>query len=286
MERHPEQPHHALGRGHRRDGVFRKPSNNANGNTRDRQGRLVTCEHGARRVTRTEYDGAVTVICDSFEGKRLNSPNDVVVKSDGSIWFTDPQFGILGNYEGHLDTPELPMNVYRVDGKTGEATVVADASRAERPQLLARRDEALHRRVPRRAAQDPRLRRHRRRQQARQPQGVDRRRPGRHARRLPHRRRRQSVVRLGHVARLDGVRIFNPAGEPIGISHCPSAAPISVSAGTANRLFMAAAIRSIRSTSTRRARRAGEIKVGRRRACGHHPPAWRFKAAIPSARPG
>src|SRR3984893_6809690 len=115
--------------------VCRKPSNNANGNTRDRQGRLVTCEHDARRVTRTEYDGSITVICDRYAGKRLNSPNDVVVKSDGSIWFTDPQFGILGYYEGHLDTPELPMNVYRVDGQTGEATVVADG--IEAPNGLA-----------------------------------------------------------------------------------------------------------------------------------------------------
>src|SRR5688572_14527315 len=70
--------------------AFRKPSNNANGNTRDRQGRIVTCEHGGRRVTRTEHDGTITVVADSFKGKRLNSPNDVVVKSDGSIWFTDP----------------------------------------------------------------------------------------------------------------------------------------------------------------------------------------------------
>src|SRR5262249_13375827 len=80
--------------------VYRKPSNHANGNTRDRQGRLVTCEHEGRRVTRTEYDGSITVILNRFDGKRLNSPNDVVVKSDGSIWFTDPPFGILGNYEG------------------------------------------------------------------------------------------------------------------------------------------------------------------------------------------
>jgi gluconolactonase len=105
---------------------FRKPSNNGNGNTRDRQGRLVTCEHLTRRVTRTEYDGHITVICDRFEGKRLNSPNDVVVKSDGSIWFTDPRFGILGNYEGDIAEPELPMNVYRVDGNSGAVTVVAD----------------------------------------------------------------------------------------------------------------------------------------------------------------
>jgi gluconolactonase len=103
---------------------FRRPSNYANGNTRDRQGRLVTCEHGGRRVVRTEYDGTVTVILDKFEGKPLNSPNDVVVKSDGSIWFTDPPFGIGGHYEGHQATPELPMNVYRVEAN-GRATVVA-----------------------------------------------------------------------------------------------------------------------------------------------------------------
>jgi gluconolactonase len=103
---------------------FRKPSNYANGNTRDRQGRLVTCEHGGRRVVRTEYDGSITVILDKFDGKPLNSPNDVVVKSDGSVWFTDPPFGIGGNYEGHQATPELPMNVYRVDAG-GQATVVA-----------------------------------------------------------------------------------------------------------------------------------------------------------------
>ena len=105
--------------------VFRKPSNYANGNTRDRSGRLVTCEHGGRRVTRTEYDGSLTVIADSFEGKRLNSPNDVVVTADGSIWFTDPVFGILGTYEGNPATPELPQNVYRVDGATGRMTAVA-----------------------------------------------------------------------------------------------------------------------------------------------------------------
>ena len=107
--------------------VFRKPSNNSNGNTRDRQGRLVTCEHGARQVTRTEHDGTITVLCNRFNGKPLNSPNDVVVKSDGSIWFTDPPFGILGEYEGDKAEPELPVTcVYRIDGRTGQVTVVAD----------------------------------------------------------------------------------------------------------------------------------------------------------------
>src|SRR5262245_60494685 len=106
--------------------VYRKPSTFANGNTRDRQGRLVTCEHGGRRVVRTEYDGSITVLMDSFEGKRLNSPNDVVVKSDGSIWFTDPIFGLLGNYEGYKAEPEIDMNVYRIDGASGKASIVAE----------------------------------------------------------------------------------------------------------------------------------------------------------------
>lgn len=115
--------------------VFRAPSNNANGNTRDRQGRLVTCEHDARRVTRTEHDGTITVLMDRFDGKLLNSPNDVVVKSDDSIWFTDPPFGILGNYEGHTATQELPTNVYRLDPNTGRATVVT--GEISRPNGLA-----------------------------------------------------------------------------------------------------------------------------------------------------
>ena len=103
--------------------VWRKPSGFANGNTRDRQGRLLTCEHGGRRVSRTEPDGRIVTLADSFEGKKLNSPNDIVCKSDGSVWFTDPSFGILGNYEGTKAEPELPTNVYRWDGKL---TVVAE----------------------------------------------------------------------------------------------------------------------------------------------------------------
>src|SRR5258707_7433957 len=106
--------------------VYRKPSNFANGHTRDRQGRLIGCSHGGRCVTRTEYDGSITVLIDSFDGKRLNSPNDVVVKSDGSIWFTDPTFGILANYEGYKSEPEIEPNVYRLDPDTLKATVVAE----------------------------------------------------------------------------------------------------------------------------------------------------------------
>ena len=107
--------------------IFRSPSGNANGNTRDRQGRLLTCEHLPRRVTRTEYDGSITTLVDNFEGARLNSPNDIVVKSDGSVWFTDPPFGILGFYEGLPATPERPECVYRFDPATGKTTVVTDA---------------------------------------------------------------------------------------------------------------------------------------------------------------
>ena len=102
---------------------FRKPSRFANGNNRDRQGRLITCEHLERRVARLEPDGSLTVLCDRFDGKRLNSPNDVVVKSDGSIWFTDPPFGIIGMYEGERAQAELPTNLYRIDGRTGHVSI-------------------------------------------------------------------------------------------------------------------------------------------------------------------
>ena len=105
---------------------FRQPSNNANGHTRDREGRLVSCEHLTRRITRTEYDGSITVLADRYRGKRFNSPNDLIVKSDGSIWFSDPTFGIDGFYEGEQQESELPACVYRVDGQSGEVTVVAD----------------------------------------------------------------------------------------------------------------------------------------------------------------
>jgi gluconolactonase len=106
--------------------TFRQPSNYANGHTRDRMGRLVSCEHGTRRVTRTEWNGDITVIADQFNGKPLNSPNDVVVHSDGSIWFTDPHYGIMTNYEGFARQQELPCNVYRVDPDGSIQAVATD----------------------------------------------------------------------------------------------------------------------------------------------------------------
>ena len=110
--------------------IFRKPSNFADGNTRDRQGRLVTCEHSGRRVTRTEYDGSITVLADAFDGRRLNSPNDVVVKSDGTVWFTDPMFGISNDYEGHTSVSEIDANVYRIDPDTDKISIVMEGVQA------------------------------------------------------------------------------------------------------------------------------------------------------------
>ena len=104
--------------------IFRQPCFNANGNTRDREGRLITCEHRSRRVTRTEFDGAVTVLIDRFAGARLNGPNDVVAHADGSIWFTDPGYGLDGHYEGDPGEFELPARTYRFDPSSGETTVV------------------------------------------------------------------------------------------------------------------------------------------------------------------
>jgi gluconolactonase len=107
-------------------GVFRAPSGYSNGNTVDRQGRLVTCEHGSRRVTRTEPDGSITVLADRYQGKRFNSPNDVVERADGSIWFTDPSYGIDSDYEGYHSESEIgACNVYRIDPASGEVRLVA-----------------------------------------------------------------------------------------------------------------------------------------------------------------
>ena len=107
--------------------VFREPAEFTNGNTIDRQGRLVSCQHGGRRVVRTEADGSLTVLADGYQGRRLNSPNDVVVRSDGSIWFTDPAYGIDSDYEGHRAEREQDgCHVYRIDPLSGEVTRVAD----------------------------------------------------------------------------------------------------------------------------------------------------------------
>lgn len=116
--------------------VFRQPSNHSNGHTRDREGRLVSCEHSGRRISRTEADGRVVTLVDRYRGKRLNSPNDVVVKSDGTIWFTDPSYGILSDHEGVKADSEIgACHVYRFDPATGELDIAADDF--EKPNGLA-----------------------------------------------------------------------------------------------------------------------------------------------------
>jgi gluconolactonase len=221
--------------------VFRRPSNNANGNTRDRQGRLVTCEHRTRRVTRTEYDGSITVLADSFEGKRLNSPNDVVVTSDGSVWFTDPEFGILGFYEGERAERELPTNVYRIDGKTGAMTVATDEvarpnglafSPDERTAYIVECGGTPRRLVAFDVSADCRTLTKRR-------NFIDAG-PG-----TPDGFRCDVDGNLwcgwGMEAGLDGVMVFNPAGAPIGRIALPErCANLCFGGRHRNRLFMAA----------------------------------------------
>jgi gluconolactonase len=223
--------------------VFRKTSHNANGNTRDRQGRLVSCEHRGRRVTRTEYDGSVTVLADSYQGKKLNSPNDVVVKSDGSVWFTDPPFGLFGYYEGEKFPQELPACVYRIDAQTGALTMVADD--VEGPNGLAFSPDETKLYVVASRAQPQRLIR-----------VLD---VAADGRTLSNNR---VFIDAGPGTpdgfrvdidgnlwcgwgmgdpSLDGVRIFNPAGEPIGHIGLPErCANLCFGGRFRNRLFMAA----------------------------------------------
>ncbi len=198
--------------------VFRANANYANGNVRDRQGRLLTCEHSVtRRVTRTEKDGKVTVLADKFEGKRLNAPNDIVVKSDDSIWFTDPLFGINGEWEGKKEKPEqATTNVYRL-AKDGKLTAVITDIVNPNGLAFSPDEKKLYvvewKGSPNRSIWS--YRRQRRRHAGQPDQADRRRRPGR-ARRFQGRPRRQSVVRLGQQRRAAGRadRRRRPQGVP------------------------------------------------------------------------
>ena len=222
--------------------AFRRPSNNANGNTRDRQGRLVTCEHDARRVTRTEYDGSVTVLADSYGGRKLNSPNDVVVARDGAIWFTDPTFGILGYYEGHQAESENTPAVYRLDGATGQLAVMVDDIPGPNGLAFSPDEKTLYvvasRATPNRAihaydvsANGAKLGRGR--------VLIDA------AGGTPDGFRVDVEGNLwcgwGMDPELDGVRVFSPAGQPIGHVRLPErCANVCFGGRYRNRLFMAA----------------------------------------------
>ena len=222
--------------------AFRKPSNNANGNTRDRQGRLVTCEHLTRRVTRTEIDGSITVLMDGFEGKRLNSPNDIVVKSDGTVWFTDPFFGILGYYEGEKAESEITPAVWRIDPATGTARMMTSEidgpnglafSPDEKTLYVVASREEPHRTIRafdvgtdgdlynNRVVIDA---------QGGTPDGF----------RVDVDGNLWCGWGMGDPA-LDGVRVFNPRGEPIGHIALPErCANLCFGGRHRNRLFMAA----------------------------------------------
>ena len=126
-------------------GVFRSPAGYTNGHTLDREGRLVSCEQGNRRVTRTEHDGTVTVLADRWQGKRFNSPNDAAVRSDGSIWFSDPDFGITTDYEGHRAESEIgARNVYRIDPAGGGVALVADGFEGPNGLVFSRDERQLY----------------------------------------------------------------------------------------------------------------------------------------------
>ncbi|MFD0231798.1 SMP-30/gluconolactonase/LRE family protein [Streptomyces decoyicus] len=126
-------------------GVFRSPAGHSNGNTLDGQSRLISCEQGNRRVTRTEHDGTLTVLADRFDGKRLNSPNDAVVHSDGTLWFSDPDFGITSDYEGHRAESEIgACHVYRIDPSTGAVTLAADGFSGPNGLVLSPDEEQLY----------------------------------------------------------------------------------------------------------------------------------------------
>ncbi len=220
---------------------FRRPSGHANGNTRDRQGRLVTCEHGSRRVTRTEHDGTVTVLMDRFEGRRLNSPNDVVVSRDGAVWFTDPAFGILSDYEGSRAEQELPLSLYRLDPQTGRAALMEDTVEAPNGLAFSPDGKLLYvvecRSVPRRilaydVVDGTRLTRRRTLIDAGAgtPDGF----------RVDESGNLWCGWGMG-TPELDGVRVFNPAGEPIGHIRLPErCANLCFGGLRRNRLFMAA----------------------------------------------
>ena len=226
---------------------YRRPSDNANGHFRDRQGRLLSCEHLTRRVTRTEYDGTITVLADRFDGKRLNSPNDIVCARDGTIWFTDPSFGISGHWEGEPAEQELPHAVYRItpDGKLHQ--VVTDLAG---PNGLAfSPDESLlyvvesratpHRKIWAYEHRDGRLSERKLVVDAQGPGALD----------------GFRVDIAGNLwcgwgsngaldadaQALDGVRVFAPDGTAIGHIHLPErCANVCFGGRHRNRLFMAA----------------------------------------------
>lgn len=227
--------------------VFRQPAGHANGHARDAQGRLVSCEHLGRRITRTEHDGRITVLADRFDGRPLNSPNDIACAPDGSIWFTDPEFGISGDWEGAPATPEQPHGVYRLDAQTGALQRVIDdlagpnglAFSPDGGRLYVVESRARpHRLIWSYAVDGARLGDKRRLVDADGPGAFD----------------GMAVDTEGRLwcgfgssgqpeadaALLDGVRVYSPAGVPLAHIHLPErCANLCFGGAKGNRLFMA-----------------------------------------------
>ncbi len=227
--------------------VFRAPSNHANGHARDTAGRLVSCEHRSRRVTRTEYDGSITVLAERWRGLRLNSPNDIVCARDGSIWFTDPLFGIAGHWEGAPAQSETPWAVYRIDARSGELQRVIDDLAAPNGLAFSPDEKTLY-------VVESRATPHRKiwaydvgtgGALARKRLFVDAGGPGAYD--------GIKVDASGHVwcgfgssdgtqfERLDGVRVYDSTGKAVGHIHLPErCANLCFGGAHGNRLFMAA----------------------------------------------
>jgi gluconolactonase len=229
-------------------GVFRSPSNHANGLCRDRQGRLLACEHLTRRITRTEYDGRITVLADTFDGKRLNSPNDIVCQSNGAIWFTDPTFGIAGHWEGDKATPELPHGVYRIDPANGALQQVLDDLQGPNGLCFSPDEQVLFvvesRAQPTRkvwaydVGAEGRLTNKRLQLDAGGPGAFDGMRCDEDGNLWCGFGSNGSAE--ADPAELDGVRVFDRAGKPIGHIHLPErCANLCFGGAKRNRLFMA-----------------------------------------------
>ena len=226
---------------------FRNPSNNANGHVRDAAGRLVSCEHLTRRITRTEYDGRITVLADRFDGRRLNSPNDITCAPDGSLWFSDPSFGIASDFEGERAEQELPHGVYRIDALTGELTLQLDDLQGPNGLAFSPEGRTLyviesrarpHRLIWAYDADGARLSNKRLLIDAGGPGAFD----------------GMAVDVQGNLwcgfgsdgsktadpAQLDGVRVYSPEGRPLAHIHLPErCANLCFGGAKGNRLFMA-----------------------------------------------
>ncbi|KMJ91326.1 gluconolactonase [Achromobacter xylosoxidans] len=228
--------------------VFRQPANFSNGLARDRQGRLLACEHLTRRVTRTEYDGGITVLADRYAGKRFNSPNDIVCQRNGAIWFTDPPFGIGGRWEGDKAEPELPHSVYRIDADSGRVELALDDLAGPNGLCFSPDERVLYivesRHQPARVVwaydvgADGKLSGKRKFIDAQGPGAIDGIKCDEHGNLWCG--WGSNGAADAKPEELDGVMVFNPGGKPIGHIHLPErCANLCFGGAKRNRLFMA-----------------------------------------------